>query len=175
MPVAAGDLGQQRQHAVPDIPMPGNDIPGFSIKQTIALGIIHPFQSHRPDDVFKVCRVHLSVPGHNHCDIDIVFETRLVPGAYRRPHAPVFFVTDQNDSRVGFHSFPHLIGCGILTEIINDKNLIDPVRQVLKSLLYQLLLIVSGNHNGNHFVFIHFESLSLFNNFLYVFELFEIV
>ena len=174
MPVAAGDLGQQRQNTVAYIPVTGNDIPGVAMKQAIALGIIYPFQGHRPDEVFKICRVHLSVSGHDHRNIDVILQARLVAGAYRCPYAPVFFVADQNDSGVGFHPFPHLIGCGILAEIIDDKNLIDPVRQVLKDLLDQLLLIVSRNHNGNHLVFIHFKSLSLFDNFLYASNPFEI-
>jgi hypothetical protein len=98
VPVAGGDLRQQREHRVAEVARAGNQLPGAPCEEPVRLRVVDLAPCHRGGDRLEVARVHLVVAGHDGRDVDPIRERTPVPGQDRGADSLVPFVRDHLDA-----------------------------------------------------------------------------
>ena len=101
MPVAGGDLRQQREHRVAEVAVARDHLPRLAGEEPVRLRVVDVAARDRAGEHLEVVRVHLRVGRHHRGDVDPVVARLLVAGDDRAADAEVALVLDQLDARVG--------------------------------------------------------------------------
>ena len=98
MPVARGDLGQQRQHGVAEVPRARDQLPGLAGEEAVRLGVVDLAAGHRADQRLEVAGSIWLSAAITAIDVDAVGERLFVAGDDRGADAAVPLVAEHRDA-----------------------------------------------------------------------------
>ena len=110
MPVAGGDLRQQREHRVAEVAVLRDQLPRLPGEEAVRLRVVDLAAGDRRGDRLEVGRVHLVVGRHHAGDVDPLLDRALVAGDDRGADALVLRVHDDLDAWVGRGAPPCALG-----------------------------------------------------------------
>ena len=126
MPVARGDLRQQREHGVAEVAAARDQLPGAAADQPVRLRVVDLAAHDRPEDPLELVGVHLVVARHHRRHVDPLGERPLVAGDDRRADAAVALVDDHLDRGSATARAP--LGGRVARGVVDDDDPVDEVR-----------------------------------------------
>ena len=159
MPVAGGDLRQQREHRVAEVAVARDHLPRLAGEEPVRLGVVDVAARDRAGQHLEVVGVHLRVARHHGGDVDLVVARLLVAGDDRAADAEVALVLDQLDARVGQRA--HRLDGAVGGAVVDDVDAVDELRDPADRLRDQLLLVVRGDDDRHALAFQHASRLGV--------------
>ena len=98
MPVAGGDLGEQRKERIAQVADSRRLLPRDAAGEPVAFAVVGLAVGDGLEDLGQLLGVHLAVAGHDRHDLHLRLEGRLVAGGDGFAHAAVDLMTDQLDT-----------------------------------------------------------------------------
>ena len=159
MPIARGDLRQQREHRVAEVAAVRDQRPRLARDQPVRLRVVDLASRDRRDEADELGGVHLVVTRHHARHVDQLRARAKVAGHDRCTDTTVPLVDDHLDTRIADGSCPcdGLVGRGV----VDDDDPIDEVRDPSHGLGDEVLLLVRGNDDGDTLALDHWRPLVL--------------
>ena len=143
VPVAGGDLRQQREDRVAEVARARDQLPGLTGDEAVRLRVVDLAARDRLDEREQVGRIHLVVGRHHADDVEPVLERALVAGDDRGADAAVPLARDELDARVGRRA--HGLGGAVGGGVVDDEDPVDELRDPGERRPDQPLLVVGGD------------------------------
>ena len=156
MPVARGDLGEQRQDGVAEEADLRDLAEGLAGDEPVALGVVGLVVDHRVEDGGQVGGVHLAVAGHHDGDVVVVVARVFVAAGDGAAHALVYRMLDEvhaarGEARVRAHD----LAGAVAALVVDDDDEIDELRHGVDDTGDLRLFVVRGHDDGDALLAVH--------------------
>jgi hypothetical protein len=147
VPVAGGDLGEEREDGVPEVAVPRHQLPGAPAEEPVRLRVLDLAPDDRPDDLPELGRVHLVVAGHHGGHVDPLRDRPAIAADDGGPDAAVAVVLDHLDPRVAGRAGARR--GRVARSVVDHEDAVDERRDPRQRRPDQLLLVVRGHDDGD--------------------------
>ncbi len=143
VPVARGDLREEREHGVAEVAVARNLLPRLAGEEPVRLRVVELAAGDGPGQRLELRRIHLVVAGHHGGHVDPLGQRPLVAGDDRGAHALVLLVDEHLDACVPGRA--GALGGGVAGLVVHHEDAVDELGDARDGLRDQPLLVVRGH------------------------------
>ena len=150
MPVAGGDLGEQRKERIAQVADSRRLLPRDAAGEPVAFAVVGLAVGDGLEDLGQLLGVHLAVAGHDRHDLHLRLQRRLVAGGDGLAYTATGFVADELDA-VASVPGPVLDDLGGLVgaAVVDHEDAVDELGHGGQHAFDLPLLVVSRDHDPN--------------------------
>src|SRR3954451_14677706 len=156
VPVARGDLGQERKSGVAEVAGARDQLPRLPREEPVRLGVVALAGGDCVYEGLEVAGIHLAVGGHDGGDVVAVVGGTSITGDDRGADPCVLLVTDDLDALI---RPVRPLGGAVMRGVVDDEDRVDEVGDALQHPLDLRLLVVGRDDERDPFPLVHASSI----------------